>query len=422
MTKRTATTQGTQGANGAAGTLGDALTPLIAGMTTTRAHLLEWMQAQGLVALQEVFAAEAAAVAGPKGKHQAERTHHHWGRTATELTVGGRRIQVGRPRVRSTTGQETVLPSVAAWQDRDPLTARVLEQILLGVSTRGYAGSLEAGPPGAPSRGTSRSAVSRRLRGRMTGALTAQLSQRLDALELLALFLDGVVVAGQTAIVVLGLTRDGTKQPLGLRLGSTENAVLCTELLQDLLARGLTVTDRVLCVIDGGKGLRKAVLDVLGTAAVIQRCQIHKARNLLAQVPKARQVYVRAMLRRAYRAASADAARRQLKALATWLEANGHDDAAASLREGLEETLTVLKLKLPLRLRRFLATTNAIENVMGAVRRLTRNIKRWRDGAMIRRWVGVALGRAATRFRRIKGHRELATLATALRKPAEVAA
>jgi putative transposase len=422
MTKRTATTQGTQEANGAAGTLGDALTPLIAGMTATRAHLLEWMQAQGLVALQEVFAAEAAAVAGPKGKHQAERTHHHWGRTATELTVGGRRIQVGRPRVRSTTGQETVLPSVAAWQDRDPLTARVLEQILLGVSTRGYAGSLEAGPPGAPSRGTSRSAVSRTLRGRMTGALTAQLGQRLDELELLALFLDGVVVAGQTVIVVLGLTRDGEKKPLGLRLGSTENAVLCTELLQDLLARGLSLGERVLCVIDGGKGLRKAVQDVLGTAAVIQRCQVHKVRNLLAQVPKARQVYVRAMLRRAYRAASADAARRQLRTLATWLEANGHVDAAASLREGLEETLTVLKLGLPLRLRRFLATTNCIENVMGTVRRVTRNIKRWRDGAMIRRWVGLALGRAATGFRRIKGHREFATLATALRKAARAAA
>ncbi|MBI1959286.1 MAG: transposase, partial [Candidatus Rokubacteria bacterium] len=329
MTKRTATRQGTQGANGAAGTLGDALTPLIAGMTATRAHLLEWMQAQGLVALQEVFAAEAAAVAGPKGKHQAARTHHHWGRTATELTVGGRRIQVGRPRVRSTTGQETVLPSVAAWQDRDPLTARVLEQILLGVSTRGYAGSLEAGPPGAPSRGTSRSAVSRTLRGRMTGALTAQLGQRLDGLELLALFLDGVVVAGQTVIVVLGLTRDGEKKPLGLRLGSTENAVLCTELLQDLLARGLSLGERVLCVIDGGKGLRKAMQDVLGTAAVIQRCQVHKARNLLAQVPTVRQVYVRAMLRRAYRAASAAAARRQLKTLATWLEANAHVDAAA---------------------------------------------------------------------------------------------
>jgi transposase-like protein len=256
----------------------------------------------------------------------------------------------------------------------------------------------------------------------MTGALAAQLGQRLDGLELLALFLDGVVVAGQTVIVVVGLTRDGEKKPLGLRLGSTENAVLCTELLQDLLARGVRLGERVLCVIDGGKGLRKAVQDVLGTAAVIQRCQIHKARNLLAQVPKARQVYVRAMLRRAYRAASANAARRQLKALATWLEANGHVDAAASLREGLEETLSVLKLGLPLRLRRFLATTNSIENVMGTVRRLTRNIKRWRDGAMIRRWVGLTLGRAATRFRRIKGHRDLGTLATALRKAAAVAA
>ncbi|MGH9787278.1 MAG: IS256 family transposase [Candidatus Acidiferrales bacterium] len=415
MTKRTEKGQGTQGANGAAGTLGDVLTPLITGMTATRAHLLAWVQAQGLVALQEVFATEAEVVAGPKGRHQTDRTHHHWGRTATELTLGGRRIQVARPRVRSTAGQEAVLPSVAAWQHRDPLTARVLEQILLGVSTRGYAGSLEAGPQGAPSRGTSKSAVSRTLRGRLTVALTVQLAQRLEGLELLALFLDGVVVAGQTVIVVLGLTRDGEKKPLGLRLGSTENAVVCTELLQDLLGRGLSIADRVLCVIDGGKGLRKAVQDVLGPAAVIQRCQLHKARNLLAQVPKARQVYVRAMLRRAYRAASADAARRQLKALATWLEANGHVDAAASLREGLEETLTVLKFGLPPRLRRFFATTNCIENLIGIVRHVTRNVKRWRDGGMIRRWVGLALGRAAVRFRRIKGHRDLATLATALR-------
>ena len=159
------------------------------------------------------------------------------------------------------------------------------------------------------------------------------------------------MIGGQTVIVGLGLTRDGEKVPVGLRLGSTENAVVCTELLQDLLARGLTVTERVLCVIDGGKGLRKAMQDVFGTAVVIQRCQVHKARNLLALLPKARQVYVGAMLRRAYRAGSADAARRQLKSLGKWLETNGHVDAAASLREGLEETLTVLKLTLPTRLR-----------------------------------------------------------------------
>jgi transposase-like protein len=398
--------------------LAEALTPLVAGMTATRTHLLEWVHTLGVDALQAVFTAEAEALAGPKGKHQPARTHHHWGRTTTELTFGGRRIRVARPRVRSCEGHEAVLSAVAAWRARDPLTARVLEQILVGVSTRGYAHSLEAGPAGAPSRGTSKSAVSRALRRRVTATLTADLAQRLDGLEVVALFLDGVVIAGQTVIVVLALTRDGKKRPLGLRLGSTENAVVCTELLQDLLGRGLPITERVLCVIDGGKGLRKAVQDVLGTAAVIQRCQIHKARNLQALLPKARQVHVRAAMRRAYRAASADAARRQLKALGSWLESNGHVDAAASLREGLEETLTVLTLELPTRLQRFLATTNCIENLIGTVRHVTRNVKRWRDGGMIRRWVGLGLGRAATRFRRIKGHHELATLVAALRKTA----
>ena len=199
---------------------------------------------------------------------------------------------------------------------------------------------------------------------------------------------------------------------VGLRI---ENAVVCTELLQDLLGRGLALDGRVLCVIDGGKGIRKALADVLGDAVVIQRCQLHKARNLAALVPQARQPYVRTALRRAYQAASAGAARRQLTALVAWLETNGHAAAAASLREGLGETLTVHKLGLPPRLRRFFATTNCIENLIGIVRHVTRNVKRWRDGTMIRRWVGLGLARAAARFRRIKGHRELATLATALR-------
>ncbi len=424
MTKRTGKAEATQAGNGTGGALAEALTPLIAGMTATRTHLLEWVHTVGVGALQAVFTAEAEALAGPKGRHQPERTHHHWGRTATELTFGGRRIQVARPRVRSCAGQEAVLPAVAAWRARDPLTARVLEQILLGVSTRGYAGSLEAGPPGVPSPGTSKSAVSRTLGRRLTTTLAAQLEQRLDGVEVLALFLDGVVIAGQTVIVVLGLTREGDKRPLGLRLGSTENAVVRTEVQQDLLAQGAadhrarTLRDRP------GQGLRKAVQDVLGTAAVIQRCQIHKARNLQALLPKPRQAPVRATLRRAYRAASADAARRQLKALGSWLESNGHVDAAASLREGLEETLTVLTLGLPTQLQRFFATTNCIENLIGTVRHVTRNVKRWRDGRMIRRWVGLALGRAATRFRRIKGHGELDTLTTALQKtaPSEAAA
>jgi transposase-like protein len=290
----------------------------------------------------------------------------------------------------------------------------MMQQLLAGVSTRQYDASLEARPSGRRTRGSSKSAVSRSVVRRTRQRLHEQLTRRLEGLEVVALFMDGVVVAQQTVIVVLGITPDGTKVPLGLRLGSTENAVVCTDLLQDLLARGLTLAGRVLCVIDGGKGLRKALGDVFGDAAMIQRCQLHKGRNLDALVPKARQAYVRAALRRAYRAASVTAARRQLTALARWLERNGHADAAGSVREGLEETLTVLKLGLPPTLRRFFATTNCIENLIGTLRHVTRNIKRWRDGDMRRRWIGLGLLRAAERFRRIKRHGELGALVTAL--------
>jgi len=387
---------------------------MLTGMATTRHDLLAWVHAHGLAALDELFREEAVALAGPKGRHQPARTHHHWGTAATELTFGGRRVQVHRPRVRGRRGGEALLPSVARFRDRDPLTARMMQQLLAGVSTRQYEASLEARPRGRRARGSSKSAVSRSVVRRTRQRLHEQLTRRLEGLEVVALFMDGVVVAQQTVIVVLAITRDGTKVPLGLRLGSTENAVVGTELLQDLLARGLTLDGRVLCVIDGGKGLRKALSDVLGDAAVIQRCQLHKGRNLDALVPKSRHAYVRTALRRAYRASSATAARRQLSGLAAWLERNGQADAAASLREGLEETLTVLKLGLPPGLRRFFATTNCIENLIGTLRHVTRNIKRWRDGDMRRRWLGLGLLRAAERFRRIKRHMELDALVIAL--------
>jgi putative transposase len=414
MTKRAESTERTQAENEAGRELVHLVEPMLAGMAVTRHHLLAWVHAQGLAALDELFREEAMVLAGPKGRHQAPRTHHHWGTTATALTFGGRRLHVRRPRVRRITGGEATLPSVAAFRGRDPLTARMMQQLLAGVSTRGYEGSLEARPLGWRTRSSSKSAVSRAVVRRTRERLQEQLTRRLEGLEVVALFMDGVVVAQQTVIVVLGITREGGKVPLGLRLGSTENAVVCTELLQDLLARGLTLAGRGLWVIDGGKGLRKALGDVFGDAAVIQRCQLHKARNLDALVPRARQAYVRTSLRRAYRAPSAAAARRQLTALATWLARNGHADAAASMREGLEETLTVLKLGLPPTLRRFFATTNCIENLIGTVRHVTRNIKRWRNGDMRRRWIGLGLLRAAERFRRIKRHGELDGLVTAL--------
>jgi putative transposase len=414
MPKRTEKHPRTQGENVRGADVSRLVAPMLMGMAATGQELLAWVHAHGLAALDALFQDEAAALAGPKGRHHAARTHHHWGTAATELTFGGRLVQIRRPRVRRTSGGEATLPSVARFRDRDPLSARMMQQLLAGVSTRQYEASLEARPSGRRTRGSSKSAVSRSVVRRTRQRLHEQLTRRLEGLEVVALFMDGVVVAQQTVIVSLAITRDGTKVPLGLRLGSTENAVLCTELLQDLLARGLVLEGRVLCVIDGGKGLRKALGDVLGDAAVIQRCQLHKGRNLDALVPTARQAYVRASLRRAYRASSAAAARRQLIALATWLTRNGQADAAASLREGLEETLTVLKLRLPPELRRFFATTNCIENLIGTLRNVTRNIKRWRDNDMRRRWLGLGLLRAADRFRRVKRHTELSALVAAL--------
>ena len=254
MTKRAESTERTQAENGAGRELGALVGPMLTGMATTRHDLLAWVHAHGLAALDELFGAEAVALAGPKGRHQPQRTHHHWGTAATELTFGGRRVQVRRPRVRQTIGGEATLPSVAAFRDRDPLTARMMQQLLAGVSTRHYEGSLEARPSGRPARGSSKSAVSRAVVRRTRQRLREYLARRLDGLEVMALFMDGVVVAQQTVIVVLGITRDGGKVPLGLRLGSTEYAVVCTELLQDLLARGLTLEGRGLWVIDGGKG------------------------------------------------------------------------------------------------------------------------------------------------------------------------
>jgi putative transposase len=215
-------------------------------------------------------------------------------------------------------------------------------------------------------------------------------------------------------VVALGVGEEGTKTTLGLWQGSTENAALCTSLLQDLIRRGLKLDGKVLCVIDGGKGIRKAIQDVIGELAVVQRCQLHKRRNLKAHLPESCQLFVDRALREAYRSSTADTARKLLRNLISWLEGNGHEDAAASLREGMEETLTVLKLGLPERLRRSLATTNAIESTLGTVRRVSRNVKRWRTG-MVRRWVAMGLLTAEKRFRRIKGHRDLPKLIAALR-------
>lgn len=394
--------------------------PLIVGIEATKSGLLAFVHQMGMLALQELLATEAAALAGPKGKHQKGRTLHHWGTARTALPFGGRHVVIERPRVRKKGGGEVPLPSIEAFRAADPLAARVAEQIVLGVSTRNYGRSLEPGPEQVTSRGTSKSATSRALIDKTTEKLAEFLERKLEDVDLVAMFIDGIQVAQKSVIIALGVTTDGTKVPLGLWVGSTENAVIATELLQNLLERGLRIEKPTLFAIDGGKGLRKALRDVFGSRALVQRCQVHKMRNVTEHLPEARRGYVARQMREAYTSASVKVAKKKLQQLVSWLESNGEDSAAASLREGLDETLTVLDLKLPKTLCRTFSTTNAIENMNGTLRRVARNVKHWRDEKMIRRWIALGIAEAQQKFRRVKGHQQMAVLVTALRPATEL--
>lgn len=395
--------------------LGQRLLPVLESYLATKQAMYGIVQEAGFTVLQEFFQLEAENVVGPKGRHQRDRAFQHWGTTPSEFPFAGRRVSVPRPRVREVGGGEVRLDGIEALRNQDPLSEKVIEQILLGVSTRGYERSLERPAPSLRSRGASKSAASRHVVGETRKRVEALLVRRLDELDIAVLLVDGLCVAGQTLVIAMGISADGSKHILGLWQGSTENATICRELLQDLLGRGLRVTGQLLCIIDGGKGIRRALTDVFGSTALVQRCQVHKLRNLKDHLPGKRHAYVLAAMREAYASKTFAAARNRLRALVVWLERNGEESAAASLREGLDETLTVLKLDLPPQLRRSLATTNAIENLMSSIRKVSRNVKRWRDGSMMRRWVGLGLAHAEKRFRRIKGYFHLPALLRVLR-------
>jgi len=262
--KRLSDVQRLQGVFGSANPLRQLLLPLVTGACEARRGLMEWTHQLGVEALKSVFADDAERLAGPKGKHQAAREVHHWGSTDASLEFGGRKITVERPRVRTRAGREVSLPTVEHLRTRDPLAETVMNQILQGVSTRRYEKSIPLAPMGVKSRGTSKSAVSRHLHKRMTAKMNEALNGSLHDTELVAMMIDGIGLADHTVVVAMGITPAGQKMVLGLAQGSTENAAICTDILQDLATRGLKVDDPILCVIDGGKGIRKALRDVYG--------------------------------------------------------------------------------------------------------------------------------------------------------------
>src|SRR6187551_3151177 len=387
-----------------------------------REGLLALAVGTGLQVMAAIMEADVTAVCGPKGRHDPERTATRHGHGAGSVSLGGRRVPVQRPRMRAVDGSgEVAVAAYELFSDTEVLGRMALDRMLAGPSTRHYGVGLE--PVGARTEqaatATSRSAVSRRFVAATETALAELLAADLSSLDLVAFMVDGVHFGEHTCVVALGIGIDGVKHPLALVEGSTENATLVTDLLVDLRGRGLDVTRPMLVGIDGSKALRKAVLDVLDHP-VIQRCQLHKIRNVKDHLPQRLRASVGRKMTDAYHAASALEAEAALLALAKELDRT-HPGAAASLREGLEDTLTVLRLGVPPTLARTLRSTNTIESMISVCREHSANVKRWRDGQMALRWCAAGMVEAGKQFRRVNGHLHLRSLRDTLEKVTDTA-
>ena len=371
----------------------------------------------GLGVLTELMEEEVEEVVGAKGRHDPDRTAVRHGHEDGEVTLGGRRVGVQRPRARTADGEsEVALATYAHFADRDALSRVVLERMLAGVSTRRYPRTQE--PVGEQieikSRSTSKSAVSRTFVERTRESLTELMSRDLGDMRLAVMMVDGIELKGRTNIVALGITTQGVKIPLGLWEGSTENATVATALLSDLVERGLDPEQGMLFVLDGGKALRKAVRAVFGEVPV-QRCVRHKERNVMGHLAERDRPQVKARLRRAWAETDHARALEQLEVLAGELDRT-HPGAAASLREGMEETLTVTRLGIRGKLRRTLESTNACESMIEIIRRTQRNVKHWSSGEMGLRWTAAGMLEAEQQFRKVIGHTDLAKLAIAIER------
>jgi putative transposase len=383
--------------------------------SAAREGLLALAVGTGLQVLQAMLAEDVARLVGPKGRHNRARNAVRHGSEPGQVTLGGRRVRIRRPRVRAADGtREVAVPTYQAFAPTELLDQLALERMLAKLSCRRYQAGLE--PVGVDveraATGTSKSAVSRRFVARTEHALAELLAQDLSGLDLVALMVDGIRVADHCCVVALGITLDGTKVPLALAEGATENATVTRDLLAGLRERGLEVTRPVLVVIDGAKALRRAVLDVFDHP-VIQRCQLHKLRNVTDRLPDAVAATVAKRMRAAYRNPDPLLAQAELEALAQELH-RSHPGAAASLREGLAEALTITRLGVPPTLARTLRSTNTIESMIEICRDHAVNVKRWQDGQMVLRWVAAGMGEARRQFRRVNGYLHLPALRAAL--------
>ena len=334
------------------------------------------------------------------------------------MTLGARRVPVRRPRMR-TADDEHELPvqSYEYFADRDPLTRAVMDRMLAGVSTRKFARVGE--PVGAEvqqtSTSTSKTSVSELFIERTRSALGELMARRLEDVRLAVMMLDGLEIAERTHVVALGITTDGVKIPLGLWEGATENATLVRTLLADLVDRRLDPEQAILFVIDGGKALRRAIKDVFGEHALVHRCHRHKERNVTDLLGERDRDTVRARMRAAWSLTDAELAQQRLQLLASELDRTW-PDAAGSLREGPSDTLRLMRLGITGKLATTLCSTNPCESMIEIVRHTQRNVKRWQDGDMRKRWTAAGMLVAEKQFRRIIGYRDLAKLVIAVER------
>lgn len=375
-----------------------------------REGLLAFSTAAGLVVMQQMLTEELAGIVGDKhAKLGPDRVGNWHGTTTGQVVLGSRKISVERPRGRYVDGGEVGLDTWASFASEDLLRQVVVERMLAGVATRRHLDVAE--PVGQAGTATSKSAVSRRFVAATEAAMVELLGSDLSALETAVLMIDGLNVAGEMIVVALVITADGTKVPVGLRHGDTENSVVVTGLLADLVDRGLRFEHGILAVLDGSKALRKAVGKVFGAKALVQRCTLHKRRNVIGYLPERRRRAIDKRLAGIFANADPTAGLRDARRLAAQLKTT-HPDAAGSLLEGLDEMFTVAGLGITGALRRSLTNTNCIESMISTVRTVTGRVKTWKDGDMKKRWIATGMIEAQRSFRRVRGHTQMTNLTT----------
>jgi putative transposase len=415
MTKHIGLKTMNQGTALATGTL--ALPPLvIEGLEEFKGSFDRLCLQAGTAAIEAMLAGDVEQLCGQRYERHGRRAAHRWGVTMSEIDYHGGKAAVRRPRVRKCRGAELELTSWRAIKEADLLSRWAFNQMLIGVGTRKYARSvrLSDGDLAAQAkRATTKSSVSRRFVALSTAKLKEWLASNLSGLDLLVIQIDGLRVGDHVLVAAIGIDGAGDKHVLALALGATENAAVVKALLADLVERGLQPDIARLVIVDGSKALGRAVRDTFGRFALIQRCQVHKGRNIIERLDPSLHAGVKKVLRQAWDSPTAEQAERVLKNLARRLD---HDapGVSASIHEGLDEMLTVIRLGLPDPLRRALGCTNAIESLMAVLRQVCRNVKRWRNARMALRWTGTAMLEAKKTFRRLKAHKQLPVLRAAL--------